>query len=320
VERLLQKVKLSPGTLEQPELLVPFPAVVRFLEEAARAEGIEDLGLRVGTSLPPQPPGTFGRLTGRSRTLQETLEAVYRFLPSFNSGVRAWLTRNPAQVQVHHRFLQGSERDWRQFAAGVLMQYLHVLRRVAGPGWRPTAIEVPMRELPGYRDIPLLAETPITFGQATLRITFSAELLHRLLPGGPAVVGQNEVAEWERGTPADDTAGALRQVITTMLPDGYPDVHRVAGAVRMSVRTLQRRLQLEGTTFARVVAHARFDEARRLLGNPSRKVIDVALELGYSDHAHFTRAFARWAGQAPQEFRRLLAASNSGLAGQSSRP
>lgn len=316
VEELLEKVKLSPGALEQPELLVPFLAVVRFLEEAARAEGIEDLGLHLGTSLPPLPAGTFGRLMGQSRTLQEALETAYRFLRSFNSGAQAWLTRSADQVHLHHRFLHGSEHDWRQFAAGVLMQYLNLVRCVAGPGWRPTAIQLPMRALPGCRHVPLLANTPITLGQPTMTITFSAELLHCLLPKVPAVVAQTEVTAWERGTPAGDTGRALQQVITTMLPDGYPDIHRLAEAVRMSVRTLQRRLQLEGTTFARAVERARFDEARRLLGDPSRKVIDVALDLGYSDHAHFTRAFARWAGRPPQEFRRHLTASQSGPAGQ----
>ena len=56
----------------------------------------------------------------------------------------------------------------------------------------------------------------------------------------------------------------------------------------MSARTLQRRLKDEGATFAGAVATTRFAEARRLLREPDRKVIDVALDLGYSDPAHFT--------------------------------
>jgi AraC-like DNA-binding protein len=102
----------------------------------------------------------------------------------------------------------------------------------------------------------------------------------------------------------------VRQIVTTMLPDGYPDVHVLAEAVGTSVRTLQRRLQEEGLTYARVVAQARFDAAQRMLDDPDRKVIDVALDLGYSDPSHFTRAFGRWAGVAPREFRRLRAADH----------
>jgi AraC-like DNA-binding protein len=61
----------------------------------------------------------------------------------------------------------------------------------------------------------------------------------------------------------------------------------------------------EGVTFARVVARARVDGTQQRLDEPARKVIDVALDLGYSDPAHFTRAFARWTGFAAREFRRL---------------
>jgi AraC-like DNA-binding protein len=100
--------------------------------------------------------------------------------------------------------------------------------------------------------------------------------------------------------------GLVQQIVTRLLPDGYPNVQSVAEMVRVSARTLQRRLAEEGLTFAGVLARARFDVAQRMLEDPARKVIDVALDLGYSDHAHFTRAFVRWTGLAPREFRRLV--------------
>ena len=93
-------------------------------------------------------------------------------------------------------------------------------------------------------------------------------------------------------------------VVTTLLPERQPDVRAVAEVIQLSARTLQRRLSEEGLTFATVVARARFDAARRMLEDPSRRVVDVALEVGYSDQAHFTRAFVRWTGLSPREFRR----------------
>ena len=65
-------------------------------------------------------------------------------------------------------------------------------------------------------------------------------------------------------------------------------------------------------TFAHVVTRVRLDVARRMLADPGRKVIDVALELGYSDPAHFTRAFVRWTGIAPRDFRRLRSTGRLG--------
>jgi hypothetical protein len=68
VERLLARAKLSPRVLEHAEALVPVAAVSRFLEDAARSEGREDLGLSIGRHVQVQQVGTFGRLIGQSLT------------------------------------------------------------------------------------------------------------------------------------------------------------------------------------------------------------------------------------------------------------
>lgn len=121
----------------------------------------------------------------------------------------------------------------------------------------------------------------------------------------PASNPANPLSTSQEARQDHGVGSAVQQIVTTLLPDGYPDIHSVAELVRLSPRTLQRRLCDEGLTFARVVAQVRFDIAQRMLDDPARKVIDVALDLGYSDPAHFTRAFARWTGLAPREFRRL---------------
>jgi AraC-like DNA-binding protein len=302
-ERLLERASLSSQALQQPDTFVPFGAVTRFLELGSRSEHIEDLGLRLGQQLPDRLPGTFGHLVGQARTLQEALDTVQRLTPHHNSGVRAWRTIDGARVHLHHLFLDGDENDWGQFAAGVLMQYLKLLASVCGRDWQPLAVQVPMRRLAGCRDIPLLANVPIEFGRAPMTITISAALLDRPLPYAPPARTAT-IRDWELAKPADDVGGAVQQVVTALLPVQYPDIHLVAEAVGMSPRTLQRRLRLEGLTYADVVARTRCETACKLLGDPARKVIDVAFDLGYSDPAHFTRAFTRWTGQAPREFRR----------------
>jgi AraC-like DNA-binding protein len=104
---------------------------------------------------------------------------------------------------------------------------------------------------------------------------------------------------------ADELGRVVQEIVTILLPDGCPDVRSVATMMRLSSRTLQRRLSDEGVTFALLVARVRFAVAQRMLDDPARKIIEVALDLGYSDQAHFARAFARWSGLTPREFRRL---------------
>lgn len=306
VERILERVRLSPQTLENPDSLVPFSLATRFAEEAARSQGVEDLGVRIGGATQLAALGTFGRLVAQSLTLGEALETAVRNWSGFNSGVRSWMTREGDEVRLHHLFLYGDEDGWRQFLGAALIMQLDILRLVAGPRWRPTRVALHMRSLPGLRAVPLLADTCVEFDQASTAIAFPAALLYRPMPRAtPPFRSTSVPGAWERSGPAPDFAGAVRQVVTTLLPDGYPDIHLVAEAIGTSVRTLQRRLGEEGLNYARAVAQVRFEVARQRLDDPSCKLIDIALDLGYSDPAHFTRAFRRWAGVAPQAFRQL---------------
>jgi AraC-like DNA-binding protein len=72
----------------------------------------------------------------------------------------------------------------------------------------------------------------------------------------------------------------------------------------MHERTLNRRLAAEGTNFRRIREDVRLEAACQLLENSDRPVFQVADVLGYSDATAFTRAFRRWAGVSPAQWRR----------------
>ncbi len=72
----------------------------------------------------------------------------------------------------------------------------------------------------------------------------------------------------------------------------------------MSARTLQRRLEQEQTRFTEVLDGARLAVARRLLGDSTIQLTDVAFRLGFADLATFSRAFKRWTGKPPGQWRR----------------
>jgi AraC-like DNA-binding protein len=74
----------------------------------------------------------------------------------------------------------------------------------------------------------------------------------------------------------------------------------------MGVRTLQRRLKKNGLTYKRVVDQARYQASADLLCDQHVKLIDIAYELGYSDQANFNRAFRRFVGISPGEYRLQL--------------
>jgi len=104
-------------------------------------------------------------------------------------------------------------------------------------------------------------------------------------------------------SPSDALELAIRARLRDALADQCADARRVARLLGMSVRTLQRRLAQSGRTWSDVVEAFRRDEAARLLATPS-PLVDVAARLGYREQTSFTRAFRRWTGQTPAQWRR----------------
>jgi AraC-like DNA-binding protein len=85
----------------------------------------------------------------------------------------------------------------------------------------------------------------------------------------------------------------------------------IAAAVGSSVRTLQRRLEAEGTSLRAIVRDCRRSRAEAMLADPQWQVTSVAHSLGYADTAVLSRAFKQWTGSAPRSYRRKTKAEES---------
>jgi AraC-like DNA-binding protein len=105
---------------------------------------------------------------------------------------------------------------------------------------------------------------------------------------------------------------SLQQELGRALPSGAVSVRLAAGICGVSVRTLQRQLARAGVTYSDLLEDLRCDLARRLVRDPTRKLIDIGQELGYDDPAHFSRAFRRWTGSAPRTYRELFRLERGG--------
>ncbi len=87
------------------------------------------------------------------------------------------------------------------------------------------------------------------------------------------------------------------------LSSGQLTEQQMAQALNMSRRTLQRKLAEAETTYQKLVEDTRRDLALRYLEHPRYSITDITFMLGFSQQSAFTRAFRRWTGQAPSEFR-----------------
>jgi len=92
-------------------------------------------------------------------------------------------------------------------------------------------------------------------------------------------------------------------MIQAYASDGWLSVEDASEITNTSVRTLQRRLPAEQATYSGVIEHTRAEMAGELLESTSATIVEIANHPGYEYQGDFTRAFRRWAGGSPSEFR-----------------
>ena len=106
--------------------------------------------------------------------------------------------------------------------------------------------------------------------------------------------------------PPSSPPDEVREAVERLLPDGDATVERVARALGLAPRTLQRRLEREGRSLRELVDTVRRSLALRYVEQPTMPLATIALLVGFSDQTAFHRAFVRWTGRTPGDHRREL--------------
>ena len=104
-------------------------------------------------------------------------------------------------------------------------------------------------------------------------------------------------------SPIEDVVAALEYALAHGEGANPLLIERTARRLGMSSRTLQRRLRASGTSFSDLLQQLRARNACQLLRQDGRRLAEIAEALGFSEHSAFTRAFKRWTGASPAQFR-----------------
>ncbi len=305
-ERLMQRVNLPIGVLRNPEDLIPLSQCLALGEVAARSEGLENFGLIVAQHTQFADIGSFGALTCQSLTLHDLLQKMLKLHKAFNSGEDIWLTEEDDHIWFHRQYKLPSHICTGQGQYYGMPLYLSAIRLAAGPNWQPDVLHLSGRhKLRGFLEVDFLGNTPIYFHQPTDAFRFSKAMLSKPLIH-PIHASPTLPAEtYHQTAPAADFTDSLSQLIRSLLPEGYPNLAIAAESAGMSIRTFQRRLEDNNLSYSDLVDQVRFERATELLQDRSIKLIDIAFELGYTEPANFSKAFKRWTGVSPREFRNL---------------
>ena len=295
--QLLQRAGLSDRVLADPEAIIPAHQAWSFIRLAAQTEGIDDLGLVAG-DLSIEAYGEFSQRLLQVPNLNQALEAFCQLALHEYSRADFFVSRSERSTWFCRGPIDGEETEKKHVELLVVTMMIATVRLAAGSDWQPPIVLLQTKDSARVEDHPLFSRSAVRFGNRVTAFEVPQHLLPQQLPSRVVPSARSDYDRLEH-----EFSVAIRQVVEGMLVGGVPKIAPVAEAVGTSVRTLQRRLSDSEETFSGILDEARMNLANRLLAEGDHTLNQIAYELGYSDQAHFTRAYRRWTGVSPGAMR-----------------
>jgi AraC-like DNA-binding protein len=311
IARVFARADLPLGLIEQPDLLVPLRDQVHLLEYASREIGDAALSARLASDAGIPGLGVYGNRLLSAPNLETAVGRASLLIATLlQSATRIHLDVDGPWARWTYQISDRTEVGRQKHDILALSYMLDLLRRFAGPQWAPPRIEVAGPPIMGRLAVEEVLSCDLSRGEVSA-IIFPAELLElpnlRLgLPDEPVI---------DSVTPLPDPRDIVKcaeHLVRLALLEGRPRVEWVARKMDLSGRSLQRHLNGQGTTFESVLDRVLTRHAMHLLEQGNTPITELALQLGYADPSHFVRAFRRWTGQTPGQFRRSLGITSRG--------
>ena len=309
VAALLARVGLSASLLQAPQARVS----VKQYGELWRLVALTLDDEFFGQDARRMKSGTFAMICHAvlsCKTLGQAVERSLRFYALILDDIAGKLVRqgSEAAIELHETAVPG-----RVFAHEVLLMLLHgvacwlVGRRI--PVLRAQFSYLEPAHSAEYR---LMYSTNLSFQAAHTALVFHASHLDL-----PIVQNARTLKEFLRNAPENilvkykngsSLTARIRRRLRQCLPGVLPEFEALADEMNMTPATLRRRLHDEGTSYQSIKDQLRRDLAISYLSHSDRSAMDIGLELGFSERSAFHRAFKKWTGASPGEFRRRLEA------------
>ncbi len=309
----LQKLTgFDPARAIEPDARIPLALETALWDAAAALTGDEAFGVHAATRVRQGAFGVMDYAVRTAPTLRIALERLVRYNRLVHDAAVFTLIDTGARTRIEHAFRVGAVPS-RHAAEFTIAAVLTVGSQLTAQPVVACAVEF-RHAAPSAGARKLLTQffgVEPRFSMRVNAVEIDASALERPVPAAdPAlfrIIEQHaEAMLAQRPEPAETITQRVRREIMSSLREGTPTIGGVARRLRLSERSLQRRLSGEGVTFDAVLEELRRDLALRYLADRKLAIGEVAYLLGFSDPSSFHRAFKRWTGRTPAEARSAL--------------
>ena len=279
-------------------------------QHAAQVTGKPFIGLEIANDAPPLQADVTAIAMMASRNLYEALQRFSRLSQIVCDAVEIALTRERGELRLDF-LVKPEERHVmpREAMAPALLIPLGLVNQgmIDAPGIRELRFDCAYPGDAEHAHLQGIFPIDMRFGCEHYGLSVEWDLSLKQNPYWNPALAQMCEEQVLRDLEALDDSNLLlrtRRVLLDQLASGTPLLGKVAALFNITERQLQRKLSAQGTSFGKLLDEVRLDLALRYLQDRRMTMVDVALSLGFSDQSNFVKAFKRWQGETPGQYRR----------------
>lgn len=307
---LLRSAGLSRSMTENLEQMVPARSVIRLLEESAQAASCLTFGLRMAERRELADLGMVSLLIAHQPTLGDALAVLAQYRNRINSNLALRVETFGDMALLREAFSLDPPMPSRQVDDLAIAVLDRACRSVVGSAWQPISISF-RYEAPPAADRAVyqrLFSCPLEFNSEFDGILIKSSDLAKANPRSePALaLHARRLVEAMVDPGERSVIEEVEEAILMLMPAGRASINAVADTLGLNVRTLQRRLTEEGTTFGDMLDRIRVREVNRHFAHGRQRLTDVAHLLGYASLGAFSRWYSQKFKETPSQGRKQL--------------
>lgn len=304
---ILARTGLTASDLKDENVRLRVATQIECLNLLAEALPDRLLGFHVARHMDLRRTGFLYYVAASSEILGDAMRGISRCSTMLNEGVEV-KTDIGAAMRLGFGYAGISRLSDRHQIEAWTTAIVRCCRQITARELQPAAVRIMHPRIDESGEMDGFFGSAVEFGADKDEIAFPGDVarlpvvnadryLNRL------IVGFFDSALARRKKRSRTIGAEVENAIAALLPHGPPRLEDVARRLRVSPRTLRRRLAAENITFARILDKARFALAKHYLAERDLSISRIAWLLGYAEVSAFSHAFRRWTGRAPRAAR-----------------
>jgi len=305
-DEVLRRCGMDPAQLYKPNLRTHFSAQPLFWEAAAELSGDHCIGLHLGEKMPVYKGQILEYLLLSSTTFGDGLRRVLSYQRLISDAMHGEVTESPTPYLTNyfseHQYLTP------HLAEAMVVSLIRFLQSVSDDKFKPTRICFTHAAKTNLEEYQRVFQCPVEFNTQQFKLYFDPKILDYRSPyAEPELLSMHVQSADQHMEQLEkrDLILEVRSQVGALLESGDITLERISHELSIRPRQLRHQLTLAGTSLQRIITQHRKSLSRRLLSQTDESIAEIVYLTGFSEPSTFYRAFKRWEGMTPIEYRQI---------------